>query len=367
MKKETKYLYTSYKLLKARNNATSSHTPITKQKLLFRLLISTFLCFAPSISNSENALIYPQKQTSEISGIAAVNTSTFLASHDQKKNEEMAFSIISISHIGKPIKQKYLPLTKEKKGILRDNIADLEAICKDTSSNFFYAFESQNYNSTGGRVLKIELDSATSKIHVVDARRLPPGFSNTNKEGYNLEGALCLGSNEFLISDRESGKIFKTKWNKDTLFLEATKLVSDGLSSEKLTGYNRKISDLSLLGNVIIASAANDPEPKTPEKKDFGPFKSLIYKIGSIDNSGGIHLKGEIEILHHINSYKAEAIEITSRSVSTLYEKSTPYQILMGSDDEKLGGSIQIFALNIPLSVSFRKHSNSSRFDEGEP
>jgi hypothetical protein len=149
-----------------------------------------------------------------------------------------------------------------------------------------------------------------------------------------VEGIVCLGSDPgsvtILAAERERpGAPAKENMIK----IVPIHLRGDGTAhageaeklalGNELNSFGRVVSELLLTpSNELLAVATEDPS-------DIGPFKSAIYKLGTVGPEGKIAM--DIEIRARLDGFKVEALAPIDADHDAIRE------ILIGTDDESFG------------------------------
>ncbi|MGJ8641382.1 MAG: hypothetical protein ACSHYA_18480 [Opitutaceae bacterium] len=279
-----------------------------------------------------------------ISGIAPwINPKQFIVAHDTKRvNPGSRIGLLTVSNdtIG----------YKSVKIQLPENMpppSDIESICAVPGEPGRYlAAESSSYHQdTGGRIFDLSIKSCSGGNIVADISNvfsLPKELGHRNpdhpdQEWKQIEGMVCAqidGKNYLLLGEREDGDIYWALLEKNISF----SMIKGSGAPE---GFDRAIAALSIdpKTSALLAIATTDPGKNT-HRGDVGPFRSIVYEIGLIDESGIQLMVGSIR--WHIDGYKAEGLSITDWS-------DAPFCI--GSDDESTGSSWRL----LPAFSSMQK------------
>ena len=207
---------------------------------------------------------------------------------------------------------------------------DLEAITKAKGRGAYLAVEGSSFGEHKARLfdLKVTADGGESKRSFV-----LPEF------GQEIEGLTSLpqkdGTQRVLFGGRGDengdGRIYWGTLSDDGLNFTKEGLEGTKVKAPRLGEGQRGISELAVnpQGQLWAAAAIDDG--------DYGPFSSMVYQVGNIAEQGAavpVTLSNSNESAK-INGTKAEAL---------LFQKDG--SLLMGSDNEAMGGRLESFQLN---------------------
>ncbi len=282
-----------------------------------------------------------KSQSIGYSGMASLDDSSYVVVYDKKSFQSGSrIAILTIKNsTGYTVDEIQIDDWKHKEG----KASDLESICAlpDTKDEFF-AVESSYWLGKAGRIFHIKING--KKIQILNVYNIPNKEDiPDNKAGsYNFEGSVCLKNKDklFLILGERGGskqhpessliigvlengkKTFDWSTYKDDITLIKAPFST---TNDKL---NRSISDLYLNDKgELFASAAID-------EGDAGPFKSIIYKIGTVSFNGDkliITPSESQKPLYTIDGFKVESL---SSSPSRFKESS----FSIGTEDENYPG-----------------------------
>lgn len=269
-----------------------------------------------------------------ISGVAPVFSNQFLVVHDAKgASPSPRFGIITFE----PTKFRYS--TPRVEWGEQPLPSDLEAVCKRASgANEYFASESSHYDpKRPGRLFRFELtveQSGGSLVVLKDWTELPKDFvardpHNPRAEFDQIEGMAtyidAMNREFILLGERRTGAIrhYEVDWTKATWKLTSTFTVPS-LSEN----FNRRISDMTLCQSgdqyQLWVSASFDSDT------DWGPFRSMAFHAASMSN--GVFNPVAMPEGWVVPSFKVEGIVFLDNKK----------ELLVGTDDEKLGVSIQV-------------------------
>jgi hypothetical protein len=287
----------------------------------------------------------------DLSGIAWLENDRFLVVHDAKNPKELKRTRISFlkppsddKHHQKPYLQ-VLPLDV----VFPDGqSSDLESASRVPGEDFVILAESgDSGHGNFHRVFLARFDENTVTISdFVD-------WKTFYKEIHNVEATAVAKTSDgyrFIWAERNSGKQETTiHWSEVILSdLESSKpslSIGDplGSASFSLPGsmtdnnnkplYNRSIvgMDVDDLGNIYTI-AAHDPEGSKTTDADNGPFRSVLFKTGYMDEKGDVVVLDSPEIVGKIDGLKAEGISYSGPEAGRLF---------FGTDDENYGGTLR--------------------------
>ncbi|HYF37459.1 MAG TPA: hypothetical protein VD994_19310 [Prosthecobacter sp.] len=285
----------------------------------------------------------PEKRPSDFSGAARLRNGQILFVHDAKPNKDRAGV--------PPIRAG---VVNPKTGLVR-NVeiqwpasgvsSDLEAVCTLPGTGDILLCESGYYVDSKlhqepqyGRIFRCRPRwslQGLSSLKVIDVWHWPKLLPN-GELTKDIEGVACVkaGRRHLLIAAVRTGAVFYAPIS----LSQAGQQLRFGNGGEPIVDierdprfsflqeFNRKVSDLTLNSQgELCASAAF-------EDSDYGPFKSAIYKLGSLTR----HPKAVIRFAPaptkaRMDGYKVEAMASTKNN-----------QLFVGTDDEEVGGTWRV-------------------------
>lgn len=257
----------------------------------------------------------------DLSGLAKFSRTRSVAVRDSKLESENKRVLLLDNSTGAV---QELDVDWSKTGRARD----LEAIAKGKGQGDYLAVEGSSFGDNRARLFDLKLTAQGG-----ESRRSfeLPDF------GQEIEGLVSLpqkdGSQRLLFGGRGdesgAGRIY---WG--TLNDQGLSFTPEGLEGTKVVGPSlgkgqRSIAELALndKGELWGTAAVDDG--------DYGPFKSAIYRIGTVNPEGATPVQVDQTKPHAlINGTKAEAFTFLSRN-----------RALLGSDNEAFGGRLESFRL----------------------
>lgn len=254
-----------------------------------------------------------------ISGIAGIDEEHFLVVHDRKKPNEPRLSIVTWKKAEKPF------LTKLEWCDTSDFPVDLEAVTAiPNHKNEFLVLESK------GKVTRIQLENNNASCKVLADFELPTATSESNMEGLALH---CFGEDCLLAwaergDDKLPAKLFWSRFDVKENELETPQSEPFEFNAPyPAVDHRRSISELAIdQTGKIWASATSDPS-------DVGTFLSAIYNLGAFSHHGN-------QIEWTANKKIEPFLRYENDNVKIEGFFFTPSGLIMGSEDEILGGRI---------------------------
>jgi len=292
-------------------------------------------------SCKEPASTILSKQFNGYSGMAQINTESYLVVHDYKSYEEgTRFAIVKLVN-GQNYSYQPLGLSNLPDGIAKPS--DLESICSiPNTNNEFLAAESGYWEKTNGRIFHITIEN--NNANILKILNLPLIADNNKQQvGDNFEGLACtpLDANNILVllGERGGSEKYPTgfiRWGKYSIYDQSITWSKQGLnglpikSPVILSNSHRDISDLFIDDENNIWSVA------TEDAGDNGPFKSVIYKVGTLDinRSTPVIINHDPKARWIIDGFKVEAMSISLKSIKESF-------LIIGTEDEHYGGIIR--------------------------
>ncbi|MFO1113739.1 MAG: hypothetical protein U1E38_00730 [Rhodospirillales bacterium] len=273
----------------------------------------------------------------DISGLAWVDGNEFLAIHDVKHPDDRpSVSLISLpaSSAG-PARETMEIVWPAPLG----SASDLESIARIPGTSLFLLAESGQAKRAGTSFRRIFLtEYRDRRLDVVDAVDWPVPV-------HNVEGAAVARSGDqlvFLFAERAEGEPQTLlRWASLSLqpmtfgpFQEVAFSVPDPAGP-----YARPVSAIEVddAGRIIVASAIDTGN-------DSGPFRSVIWRIGRIEDDGGsgprVVFDAQPTRLATLDGIKVEALALRPQPGGAA-------ELFFGTDDEHHGGIIR----HIPLGT----------------
>lgn len=289
-------------------------------------LLSTALLFSISVAvfaeqPTEWHFLGKQKDNG-ISGITAIDEEHFLVVHDRKKPHDPRLSILNWKKGGKPF---YTRL----EWCDNDNFpVDLEAITAiPNHKNEYLLLESK------GKVTRIQF-SDPNLCKVTAQFDLPTATAKSNMEGLALH---CFTEDCLLAwgergDDKTPAVLSWAQFDIKENQLNTTDVKSFEFKAPYPQANLRSISELAIdnSGKVWVASSS-DPG-------DEGPFQSALYHLGGFTQAKNqIEWKAMKEIKPFAR-YETDNVKIEGLVF-------TPKGVIMGAENENLGGKIAITPL----------------------
>ena len=222
--------------------------------------------------------------------------------------------------------------------------SDLESVCKISGKTDEYLIaESGNWKGDLGRIFHIKVDTANRSANVLGVTKLPfKNINNPGSVGDQYESIATLpydGDNRILIlAERGGSKVNPNgivRWGVYNIATHQLKFSEEGMKGVEVKApgnwtnekEKRDITDLHIdAEGGIWASASEDIS-------DLGPFYSVIYKIGQLDNSNKerpFNIYSDFSIWEAIPGFKVEALSGPSKSINCTHS--------FGTEDEVYGG-----------------------------
>jgi len=275
------------------------------------------------------------------SGMAQVDESSYIVVHDYKSHQKgPRFGLVKFEK-DKNYIYRTLPISNLNKNTAPPG--DLESISSIPKSNQeFLAAESGYWNKTNGRIFHIQIEN--NRVKIIKILNLPfTADNNKQEEGDNFEGLACASLDDtrvlLILGERGGSPRYPRgilRWGTYNLFDQ--KLTWDNKENTTLTirsprdraHFKRDTSDLFIDDEKNLWAVA------TGDAGNNGPFRSVIYKIGTIDISQRVPVK--------INQRPKEEWIIDGFKIETIARppKFIPgSSIMIGTEDENYGGVIR--------------------------
>jgi len=276
------------------------------------------------------------------SGMAQVNSNSFLAVYDLKSFEK-GVRLGLIQTYADSIRVHPVRVSDWKSG---ENIpSDLEGITKVSGREDEYLIcESGNWQGEQGRIFHMKLNLQGRSAEVLGIIQLPMQKRNDfNLVGDQYEGIanFHLAEDRFtvLLAERGGSDAYPNgilRWGEIDLSSYTISFAKEGLKgieiespgSWKSETNKRDLTDLFVdQEGVIWASASQD-------LSDSGPFHSVIYKLGNMTSQSDIpvNISEGLQLYKEFPSYKIEALSGPSSAVPGS-------KFSFGTEDEIYGGT----------------------------
>lgn len=278
-------------------------------------------------------------QTGRSSGMTNVNDSTYVVVYDVKtyKPEAERLGIIQVTSDG----FRVFPIHVEFWG--DEGIAsDLESICEvPGKNNEFLVAESADWQGKLGRVFHIRVYIPQRKAEILNVFRLPLSHQNDfGKTGDQYEGIHCLnrsdGKYTVILTERGGSMVYPRGvirwgiWDMKTNEFSMTEPGRFGIEVNAPGNWvdprtKRSITDLYVDEHDAVWAAASDDEG------DFGPFYSVIYKLGKISKGDiPIVVDSNLKVAKEIYGFKIESLAGPAKGLNCTHS--------FGTEDEDYGG-----------------------------
>lgn len=262
-----------------------------------------------------------EQKTLGISGIAPIDSENFLVVHDGKKTEHPRLSIVTWKEDKQPVLKQIDWCNDSAPPI------DLEAIAViPNRSKEYLLLESK------GKVTRIQLENNKS-CNTIAQFDLPTSTAKSNMEGLALS---CFTQKCVLVwaergDDKQAAILSWSEFDIDRNIVAKPNKTPYQFNASYPSVNHRSISDISLdnHGGVWVSSAS-DPG-------DNGPFESALYKLGIFkEKISQIEWLPLSDNTSPFIKYQNENIKIEGISFIT------QDRLIMGTDDENMGGKIAI-------------------------
>lgn len=263
------------------------------------------------------------------SGMAQIDPNTYIVVHDIKGYKEG--NRLGIIKVQKGKKPEYTPIKVSSCWKHPDGkSSDLESICKIPGhTSEFFAAESGYWEGKNGRLFHLELNGNSAEI--LNVYQLPL-FKDNNRgqEGDNFEGMVCILLNNgqilVVLGERGGSSAYKTGGLRFGIFDYVQKSLIWESMEKGLTGvlapgkwvkpgFKRDISDLYVSKDGGLWAVA------TEDDGDEGPFRSVIYKVATLDYSleNPVKLLTSTRISWIVDGVKIESLSGPCESVPGSY------------------------------------------------
>lgn len=278
-------------------------------------------------------------QTGRSSGMTRVNDSTFVVVYDVKTYKPKAerMGLIQVSKDGFNV----FPIHVDYWGSA-GIASDLESICKVPGRvDEFLLAESADWQGKLGRVFHVRLAESRRTAKVLSVFKLPLSYENDfGKTGDQYEGIHCMqrpdGKYTVLLAERGGSAVYPEaviRWgtwdidsNRFTLSEKGRKGIKvDAPGNWVDPSSKRSITDLYVDGQGMVWAAASDDEG------DFGPFYSIIYKLGRLSNTEiPIIVEPRLKVAKEVIGFKIESLAGPAKGLNSTHS--------FGTEDEDYGG-----------------------------
>ena len=253
-----------------------------------------------------------------ISGITTIDAEHFLVAMDGRKPEHPRLAILDWKKGQKPVLNKI-------DWCDQDNFPeDMEAVTQIPNQKEYLLLESK------GSVTRIQL-AENNHCKITAQFELPNLTADTNMEGLALH---CFAENCFLVwaergDDKMPAKVSWAHFDIAENELDDPKAESFEFKAPYPLKNLRSISDLAIdAKGQLWAAATSDPG-------DEGPFSSAIYHLGAFEqHKNHVHWKAAKDI-KPVARYEKDNVKIEGITF-------TAAGLLMGSEDENLGGKVAV-------------------------
>ena len=282
---------------------------------------------------------------SGFSGLAQVNDSTYLAVHNKWYYEDgHRLTIIRMEAGSAPT---FDPVEVDDWLDSDGPASDLESICAiPARPNEFILAESGYWEEDYGRLFHVELDAQRDRATVIGAAKLPLfQDNNLDQTGDQFEGLECAAAGAdavlLILGERggsESYQSGRLRWGTLDLMNHVLTFSAEGERGIEVDapgpwsdgGKNRDIAALHLDDEgTLWAAAAEDPS-------DFGPFQSVIYRVGRVNrgSTNALEVDETIVVWKEVHGFKIEGLAGPSALVGGS-------SLSFGTDDELHGGVLR--------------------------
>lgn len=312
-----------------------------KNFILYVIVLSFFASCAVkpgALERIENNYTKPLSLGS--SGLTQINDSTYLAVYDIKNHKKgVRLALLQI----KMDEMTALPLIIDDWGA-EGASSDLESVCAIPGKpNEFLAAESGNWQGKFGRIFHIKVDMQKAQAMVLHSFKVPQIHRNDfDKTGDQYEGIYCLAINPnkywIMLGERGgsevnvSGLIRWGIWDMVTNKFQFTQQGRKGIAVDAPgnwsdTNKKRSLTDFYVDQDNVIWTAGSE------DQGDFGPFYSVLYRLGTIGNADDevpFKVFPSLKISKEIVGFKIESIAGPAKGINST--------LSIGTEDENYGG-----------------------------
>jgi hypothetical protein len=273
----------------------------------------------------------------DLSGLAWMGEDLFVAVHDAKNPDELDRPRVSI--LALPTSLEGVLWRPIDPGFATEKSNDFESASRIPGTNKLLFVESTDGGGPFDRIFLAELRNDTVEIR--DEVRWSDFTQSHNVEA---TAVFASGAGElvFVWGERASGDVStEIKWIQlatdpfrigGAIESVTFELPTSAFGPDGAPLYDRPLvaMDIDSAGRIYTA-AAQDPEGRTATPDD-GPFRSVIYMIGRMEN-GGIALDPEPTVMGVIDGLKVESLAVR--------EHDDEIELYYGTDDENYGGILR--------------------------
>jgi hypothetical protein len=222
--------------------------------------------------------------------------------------------------------------------------SDLESICAIPGrTDEYLVAESGNWKGEIGRIFHIKVDIDKLEATVVSSMKYPLLHRNDfGITGDQYESIMCLSYTEkemIVVIGERGGSQFsptgKLRWAIWNIELNTLDFKNEGLLGVEVSApgnwsnnqSKRSITDIHVDQNGTIWAAASE------DRGDTGPFYSVIYKMGKINQfnpKNPVTIFNDLTIGREIYGFKIEALSGPKRGINCTHT--------FGTEDEIYGG-----------------------------
>lgn len=325
-------------------------------KTNFILFLGSFSCLVllftacSTTQKLNSASIEITKQTIDIkkssggsSGMEQLSDSSYLVVYDLKHyNEGVRLGIVILTDKSIDV----FPIEIDSWG--EEGISsDLESICAIPGKvNEFLIAESGNWQGDRGRIFHIQFDISTLKAKVLGSVKFPLLHRNditTTGDQYEAIHCLAYSENERIVilgerGGSQSNPTGVLRWGLWNIKNNVLTIEGQGLKGINISApgnwtndlLKRSITDLHIDHNGIIWASASE------DYGDTGPFYSVIYKLGKINQMNPqepILVFDSLNIGREIHGFKIEALSGPQKDINCTHT--------FGTEDEIYGGVLR--------------------------
>lgn len=302
----------------------SPYARLVRHSLLAMLALAVGGCESPiPVDGSWE----PASTLPDVSGLARLSDSLYLAVHDAKLPEEQASPRVSLVRVsGSNGGATWRPVAV--RWPTSDASSDLESVAAIPGTRFLLLSESGDDGGAYRRIFLAEL--VEDGVRFAEAVRWPTDV-------FNVEGTAAArvdGRLVFLYAERSQDSLHtRIRWAPlqptPLAFGEFREVV---FSVPAAAGMNRPVSAMEVDpdGWIYVASTF-DPDV------DDGPYRSMVWRIGRVRTEGTaatVQLDSTARLIA-----RSDGIKIESLAIRNLQDGSR--QLIVGSDDEDLGAVIR--------------------------
>ena len=310
---------------------------------------AVFSCLAALLTagcTTQTAMQSTSAVSNGFSGMALIDDTHYLAVHDELSFESGArISVLQVTAGQNVIVRPVRPATwKHDDG----KSSDLEGVCSiPMRDGEFLLVEAGHWGGSGGRMfhVKVDITKVPYEVEVLYAFDLPEFDPKgpSDPDGDEIEGIACAarsdGSTLVILGERGGSSVYPAgllRWVVIDFEAPGAMQFSAAGSAGKTVdapgawsdpARNRDISALYLDSDNNLWAAASE------DLGDFGPFKSIVYKVAevSVDDPDPIQVVGSSSVSHTVDGFKIESL-----AAPTIQAEGSVLAI--GTEDEAFGG-----------------------------